>query len=135
MKNYALISALSFAFLVSCQQKQEPKKAEAVTALTKPIVLSGKKIRYDYGASQYEVTVKNDTLLRWKSLSGISKGTMGEERYYKQDIAPGIIFISWIEKDGLGVSQVVNWNTHVVNSYLRIDNQIIPISGTLTEVQ
>ena len=135
MKNYTLITALLFSFLVSCQQKQEAKKAEAVTALTKPIVLSGKKIRYDYGASQYEVTVKNDTLLRWESLSGISKGTMGEERYYRQDIAPGIIFISWIEKDGLGVSQVVNWNTGVVNSYLRIDNQIIPISGTLTEVQ
>ncbi len=67
---------------------------------------------YQYkGGNAFRVTVPNDHKLIWKCISGGIKGTTGAEKPQRFKVADGIYFVTWIEKDGVSVSQAINYNT------------------------
>lgn len=133
-KSNLLLFGILFSFLfIGCQENKVLDSKEEVVKETK--VLSGKKLLYDYGDLQYEITFKNDTILNWNCVFGSEKGRTADERYYTQHIDNDKLFLTWIEKDGLGVNQVVNFEKDSVFAYLRIDKQIIPLKGSVKELK
>ncbi|MCG3676428.1 MoaF-related domain-containing protein [Aliarcobacter butzleri] len=46
-----------------------------------------------------------------------------------------VYFVSWVEADDLGANVVLNLKDKKVNAFLKIDREIIPLSGTVTIVK
>lgn len=111
-----------FLFLViGCQTE---KTSEVVQ-------LVNKNILYDYGSTKYEVEFVSSDSLLWTCIEGEEKGKSALEKYALQQLQPNQYFVSWVEKDGLGVSQVLNLNNKQVSTFLKIDKEIISLQGKL----
>ena len=136
MKN-AIFAIMILTTIISCKNQNESKdKLTEVEKNTpeKIVSLSGKTFEYNYGDYVYEVNFKSENMLHWKCVKGDEKGKKADETYSKQRLNNHTLFISWVEQDGLGVSQVVNLKDNTVNTFLRIDKEIIPLTGTIREL-
>lgn len=140
MKN-TIFAIMILTTIISC--KNETKKIETknteITQMEKNssekiISLSGKTLEYNYGDYVYELNFKSENKLHWKCLKGDEKGKEADETYYTQRLNNYTLFISWIEQDGLGVSQVINLKDNTINCFLKIDKEIIPLNGTIREL-
>lgn len=121
--------------VVSCKNEAEKVTKKAVeTVMEKPINLAGKKLEYNYGDYIYHLDFKTDTTLYWKCVEGDEKGKEADETYKTQRLNNHTLFVSWVEADGLGVSQVINLKDYKINCYLKIDKEIIPLNGTIKEL-
>lgn len=74
------------------------------------------------GGSVYRVTVKDAKSLAWECIKGPEKGAHGIEHPERFKVADKIYFVSWVEKTGIQVSQVINLNSLKVYSTI-IDGQ------------
>lgn len=122
--------------IASCKNETE-HKSETTTKQEKnmtkdaEMTLIGKTLEYNYGKAIYHVTFNTAKNLHWKCIAGDEKGKEADETYVEQRLNGHTFFISWVEADGLGVSQVVNLKDLKVNCYLKIEKDIIPLSGTI----
>ena len=96
--------------------------------------LLGKTFKYTYKDAVYHVQFKSASELHWKAMQGEEAGREDLETYTLQKISPTEYFIAWIEKDGLGVSQVLNLKEKRVHTFLKIDKELISLNGTLTQL-
>ena len=121
---------LLMLLLASCQDKTntETIKNESV------IQLKGKVLKYDYGDDVYRLNFISENQLHWKCLKGDEKGAKANETYATQQLNDHTFFVSWIEENGLGVSQVLNLKKNTVNTFLKIDKEIITLTGTIQEL-
>lgn len=127
--------ALTILFtVVSCKNGIEKTNEKLETNMEKPINLVGKKLEYNYGDYIYHLDFKTDTTLYWKCVEGDEKGKEADETYKTQRLNNHTLFVSWVEADGLGVSQVINLKDYKINCYLKIDKEIIPLNGTIKEL-
>lgn len=109
--------------------KNGTMKSTAVAEKSIPLV--GKTLEYNYGKNVYQVQFKTAKDLHWKCMKGDEKGKEADETYVTQKLNDYTYFVSWVEADGLGVSQVVNLKDNVVHCYLKIEKDIIPLSGSI----
>lgn len=63
--------------------------------------------RYNDG-STYRVTVNDKTHLRWEAVTGPERGKSADEVAYRQEVRPQVYFVSWVERSGINVVQVVD---------------------------
>jgi len=86
-------------------------------AEVKTMSFVGKKLlfRYDSGL-QVEGHYTSPTALNWRAVEGPPKGQTGAETIHAVEITPGVFFISWLEKGGTSVSQVVDLNRSKVTA-------------------
>ena len=100
--------------------------------------LIGKKLLFQY-KSGLQVIGDYSTLneVSWEALTGPSKGSKGTESVHTAEVAPNIFFVSWIEKPGTTVSQVLDLDKLVVTAFVTFDTpqgrQSMFDTGTLTE--
>lgn len=66
------------------------------------------------GGPTYRVTVKDETRLHWECIEGDGKGASGDETVTRFKVAENIYFVTWVEKTGLVVSEVVNLSAMTV---------------------
>lgn len=72
---------------------------------------------YKYeGGIIYRVTVNNAKSMSWLCIDGPEKGANGTEIPKRFKVADKIYFVSWVEKTGINVSQVINLKTMKVYS-------------------
>lgn len=90
----------------------------ATSGPEKPLDLIGKTIEYRYGESVYLVTIDSDSTLHWEAVAGDEKGVKAEETYVAEIIAPQRLFITWGEENGIGVSQVLDFEKGIVYNHL-----------------
>lgn len=132
-----ILTILIIAAIFSCKNQNENKHMEknqnASNSSLKVDSLSGKNFEYNYGNFIYEVNFKSETELHWKCIKGDDKGNEANENYHTFRLNNSTLFISWVEKDGLGVSQVLNLEDKSVKTFLKIDKEIIPLTGTIRE--
>ncbi len=83
-----------------------------------PRELIGKAIAYHYGESVYHVTFDTDSTLHWEAMAGDEKGAFENETYVAEFVGPGLLFITWGEANGIGVSQVLNFMEGKVHNHL-----------------
>lgn len=99
----------------------------------------GKRFLFRY-ASGLEVTghYRAADQMAWEALSGPSKGSKGTEKIHAQEVAPNVFFISWLEKTGTTVSQVLDLNKMQVTAFVTFDSgngrQSMFDKGTLREL-
>jgi len=105
------------------------------TETSEPLSLVGKTFEYDYGNATYRVQYKSAGTLHWKAIKGEEIGRESDETYVLQQLNPYTFFLSWIEEDGLGVSIVLNLKEKKINAFLKIDAEIVPLSGTVSEIK
>jgi phenolic acid decarboxylase len=135
MKKHLFIIIISI-LTISC--KEEPKAKIAVSDSNNTnenyIDLIGKKLEYNYGENIYLVSFKTNKKLHWKCIQGEEKGKEATETYATQRLNNNTLFISWIEKEGLGVSQVINLKEKSIHTFLKIDRKIVTLSGTIRQL-
>ncbi|RBQ27767.1 phenolic acid decarboxylase [Arcobacter sp. CECT 9188] len=106
------------------------------TANTKDEVsLVGKIFEYHYGTASYLVEYKSDDVLHWKAIKGEETGRESDEAYKIQKLDENVYFVSWVEADGLSANIVLNLKEKKVNTFLKIDREIIPLSGIVNIIK
>ncbi|MFV7789991.1 phenolic acid decarboxylase [Aliarcobacter lanthieri] len=106
------------------------------TANTKDEVsLVGKIFEYHYGTASYRVEYKSDDVLHWKAIKGEETGRESDEAYKIQKLGENVYFVSWVEADGLSANIVLNLKEKKVNTFLKIDKEIIPLSGIVNIIK
>jgi len=83
-----------------------------------PINLVGKTIEYRYGESVYHVTFDSDSTLHWEAIAGDETGTKEDETYVSEWIEADKLFITWGETNGIGVSQILDFEKGKVHNHL-----------------
>lgn len=67
---------------------------------------------YKYeGGNTYRVTVDDDKSMSWLCIEGSEKGANGIEKPERFKVADKAYFVTWVEKTGINVSQVINLKT------------------------
>jgi phenolic acid decarboxylase len=84
--------------------------------------LRGKRlrIRYDSGI-ELEAEYPGSNELTWKALAGPAAGSEGREVYEWHEAAPGVFFVSWLERTGTTVSQVLDLPRGQVVAYITFE--------------
>lgn len=134
-----LLFSIVLMVAMSCQETKTvspTKTTETKSAsMSKPMTLTGKKVEYNYGDYIYHLDFISEDQLRWECVEGDEKGKSDTEKYATQRLNDHTFFLSWVEADGLGVSQVLNMKDMKINCYLKIDKDIIPLSGTVKQLK
>jgi hypothetical protein len=91
-------------------------------APSRPMRLVGKilVLRYASGLA-VRATYASGTELRWEALSGPSAGRTGREEIDAVEVAPDVYFVSWLEKDGTSVSNVLDLKAMRVKAFVTYD--------------
>jgi hypothetical protein len=103
-----------------------------------PVV--GKKLRFRYESGlEVEGHYRSYTEMGWRALTGPAKGSSGTETIHTAEVAANVFFISWLEKSGTSVSQVLDLNTSKVTAFVTFDTpqgrKSLFDKGTLTEIK
>ena len=88
------------------------------TSTISPTDIIGKTIEYTYGESVYHVIIDTDSTMHWKAVAGDEKGVEENEHYKIEEIGTNQLFITWGEANGIGVSQVLDFNQGKVYNHL-----------------
>jgi len=68
----------------------------------------GASFQFIYSDETYRIEVISEKRLRWTREAGNNAGQSDEETYVFDVLSPEIILLTWIEADGLGLSNVLN---------------------------
>ena len=114
--------------MIACQNNSATVAEDAaedttVVAMT-PKDLVGKTIEYRYGEDIYHVTVDTDSTMHWEAMAGAEKGIKENETYFMESIDDNKMFITWDEANGIGVAQVLDFETGVVYNHLLINRKL-----------
>jgi hypothetical protein len=77
-------------------------------------------IRYESGL-EVKAHYLSATELTWEALTSPSKGTSGAETIYSSEVAPDVFFISWLENNGVSVSNVLDLNNRRMTAFVTFD--------------
>ncbi len=86
--------------------------------------------KYD-GGSVYRVTVNDAKSMSWQCIQGLEKGAKGVEKPDRFKVADQIYFVSWVEKTGISVSQVINLGTRKVYSTIIDGKERYVVAGDI----
>lgn len=129
MKSILNLSGVILFLYLACNSPQAPKIQQA--SLSSSPYLIGKTIQYQYGEDIYHVTIDSDSTMHWEAIAGEEKGVKYEERYIAESILPNILFITWGEANGIGVSQVLDFNKGTVYNHLLRGRKVNAGMGTI----
>jgi phenolic acid decarboxylase len=87
--------------------------------------------KYD-GGSVYRLTVKDAKSMSWECINGSEKGANGIEKPERFKVADKIYFVSWVEKTGINVSQVIDLKQMKVYSTIIDGNERYILKGIIT---
>ncbi|MDB6078395.1 MAG: hypothetical protein JWO82_2142 [Akkermansiaceae bacterium] len=116
MKMTRLILATSFA-LVASALAAEP--------------YAGKFVHTFKDGSTYDVTVQEDGKLTWECTAGEAKGNKGEGAPDLFKVADDTYFITWVEKSGTVISDVINFKAMTIYSTIVIDGKRYVATGKI----
>ena len=68
----------------------------------------GASFRFIYSDETYRIDVLSEKTLRWTREAGGNVGQFDEEAYVFDQLSAEILMLTWVEADGLGVSNVLN---------------------------
>ncbi len=87
--------------------------------------------RYE-GGNVYEVHATADDRLHWRCLAGDDQGCEADETVHRVAIRSDVHFLSWVETDGLVVTQVVDFAAMTVDCVLVLpDGGRVVLQGVL----
>ncbi len=116
MKIYQLIIVV--VSVIGCTNK-DCSQESFVVSTTAPVEYSliGKKGEITYPKFKAEVFYLTDSTLEWKTTDNNGVVNKGKEKMVYRKIADTLYFLSWIENDGLTISQVIDTKNGSVNAF------------------
>ncbi|SHO60015.1 MoaF-related domain-containing protein [Algoriphagus zhangzhouensis] len=111
MKYFASLLVLASIILAGCSD------SESVTYI-------GKTLEYQYGESIYHVTFDSDSEMHWEAVAGDETGAKEFETYKAEWIDSQKLFITWGEANGIGVSQILDFENGIVYNHLLRDRDV-----------
>ena len=92
----------------------------------------GKTLTFTYRNDTYRIDVLSDTKVRWEQLRGEDPGSGDEETYVFSALGGGLGMITWVEADGLGLSNVLDIAAGTVTTHAKMGRDVYENPGTLT---
>jgi phenolic acid decarboxylase len=83
----------------------------------------GKALEYEYENGEAYQVVFEEKNATWKCLAGSSAGASGTESHDAIEVAPNILFVSWLESTQEVVSYVANLNNMTIFCSYVYENQ------------
>ena len=87
---------------------------------------------YENGVT-YLISFQCERTLGWEIITGPDAGHAATRFYDSVQIAPNIYFITWLEEEGVVISQVADYNQMVVYTSLACDGNHILLKGRLDD--
>ncbi|ASW73830.1 hypothetical protein IQ37_06870 [Chryseobacterium piperi] len=122
----------------SCTEKQKSDentelKSKATQITVKDLI--GTTYEWKYKESTYHITLKSDSTVHWKLTKGDYLGPTEEtDQYVSSQIDDHKLFISWVEKSGLGVYSVLDFETMNLHTQGSQDGQLYVNPGTIKKI-
>lgn len=120
-----MLSIPFMLFVLSTFSCQNPEK----------MTLVGKTIEYHYGQSKYHVAFDSDSTLRWMAMAGGEIGAYEDEIYFSEWVGDHLLFITWGEANGTGVSQILDFEKGKVYNHLLRGREISAGQGEIQFVK
>lgn len=96
--------------------------------------LIGKSFDLIYASETYRIEILDDAKLRWKRIKGDNAGQGDEEAYQYSRISETISLITWIEADGLGLSNVLCFSDTTLTTHANMGRDVFINPGTFAFV-
>lgn len=122
MKYFASLLVLAAIFLASCSD------LESVTYI-------GKTLEYQYGESIYHVTFDSDSEMHWEAVAGDETDAKETENYKAEWVDSQKLFITWGEANGIGVSQILDFENGIVYNHLLRGREVNVGTGKISWVE
>ncbi|WP_268033961.1 MoaF-related domain-containing protein [Algoriphagus sp. PAP.12] len=84
----------------------------------------GRTLEYQYGESIYHVTFDSDSEMHWEAVAGDEAGAKESETYKAEWVDSQKLFITWGEANGIGVSQILDFENGTVYNHLLRDREV-----------
>ncbi len=94
--------------------------------------LIGHSLKFTYSDETYQIEVLNETQIKWTRTVGASVGQGDTEAYVYSKLDANIGVITWIEADGLGLSNALNFSEMTVTTHANMGREIFENRGALT---
>jgi phenolic acid decarboxylase len=94
--------------------------------------LLGKTLKFEYASETYRIDVLDETSVRWTRVAGEDAGRGDTERYVYSRLSEEIGLITWVEADGLGLSNALNFTAGVVATHANEGREVFENPGKLT---
>lgn len=98
------------------------------------MTLTHQNFRFTYRTETYRIDVLNDTRLRWTCEAGDNTGNSDEETYIASFPRPGQEMLTWVEADGLALSNLLDWSEGRVTTHSKMGREIFENPGKLTAI-
>lgn len=102
------------------------------------MTLAGRSFLLTYPTGLRIIGRYAENAVTWEALSGPAAGTTGVERTYTYEVAPGVFFVSWAERSGTTVSQVLDLNNYVVTGFVTFASDsgrsVMSLQGSIADV-
>lgn len=97
----------------------------------------GKTYEFNYSEEfVYHIKFESDSTVNWKLVKGEFPGASEEtDKFISTKISDNVLFISWVEKSGLGYSNIMDFNTNILTTHARQDNSVFVNPGKFKEVK
>ncbi|WP_276965522.1 phenolic acid decarboxylase [Chryseobacterium sp.] len=124
-------------FLTSCDEKKQSKMEKQVLNKTELKDIIGKTYEFNYSDKYvYHIKFESDSTVNWKLVKGEFPGAREEtDKYISTQINENVLFVSWVEKSGLGYCNIMDFNTNNLTTHARQDNSVFVNPGKFKEVK
>lgn len=135
MKAILFILITISIFLTSCKDNKNQPIADKKKIELKNII--GKTYEFNYSEEfVYQIKFESDSIVNWKLIKGEFPGATQEtDKFISTQISDNILFISWVEKSGLGYANVMDFNTNNLTTHARQDSSVFVNPGKFKEVE
>ena len=93
--------------------------------------LVGKTLTFEYESDAYKIEILSGSRLHWTQLRGETPGKGDEEAYLYSALGDAIGMITWIEADGLGLSNILNFAEETVTTHANMGRDVYLNPGKL----
>jgi hypothetical protein len=91
----------------------------------------GARYRFVYSDETYLIEVLSATEVHWTREVGKTVGQSDTERYVFSSLSDDIFMLTWIEADGLGLSNVFQPRTNTLTTHANVGRDVFVNEGEL----
>lgn len=94
--------------------------------------LVGTTLMFGYESETYRVEILDEERLRWTRTAGEDVGRGDVERYVASPLGEGVFLVTWIEADGLGLSNVIDLPRGVLTTHANQEREVFENPGSVS---
>jgi phenolic acid decarboxylase len=79
------------------------------------MLIVGKTMEYGYENGDAYRILFGDKTITWKCLAGLGAGESGTEFHDAVEVAPNVLFVSWVADNGESLSMVANLEQKIIH--------------------